>query len=317
MSSSPPSGQTGSGRARGRRVGGQAVFEGVMMRGPERWVVAVRRPDNRIGVMVQAAPTRSGRGLARIPFIRGIVVAWESLRVGLRALTESAKVVSGDDDAPTKGAASRVGAFVMVVVALALAIGMFFVVPLIITRDLLDMHAGSDFWLVEGGLRVAMLLVYLWALALVPDMRRMMQFHAAEHMVLHAYERGDPIEPGSAADKPRHHVRCSTALLLAVMVIAIVVFAAIGDRETWVLVATRVLGVPAIVGVAYEVMRIIAAAQGSLIGRALALPGNLLQRFTTRRPDAEHLEVACVALRRLLGVDTALADSTSRAEILT
>ncbi len=287
------------------------------MRGPERWVVAVRRPDNRIGVMVQSAPTRSGRGLARLPFVRGVVVAWESLRVGLRALSASAKVVSEDDESPTKGAPARIGALLMVVVAVALAIGMFFVLPLVITRDLLDMQPGTEFWLVEGGLRIGMLLIYLWGLALVPDMRRMMQFHAAEHMVVHTYERGEPIEPSSAAGKPRHHVRCSTGLLLAVMIIAIIAFAAIGDREAWVLVATRVLGVPAIVGVAYELMRLIAAAQGSIIGRALALPGNLLQRLTTRRPDAEHLEVACVAMRRLLGVDGAVTDPKSRAEILT
>ncbi len=287
-----------------------------MMRGPDRWVLAVRRPDNRIGVMAQTAKTRSGRGLARIPLIRGIVIAWEALTLGVRALAESAKVVSGEDESPTRRSISRTAVAVTIMVAVTVAVALFFLIPLAVTRQVLDLHPGSTFSLVEGGVRVLVLVLYLLALAFVPDMRRMMQYHAAEHMVLHAYEAGLPIEPQSAATQPRHHVRCGTGLLLAIMIVAIVVFAAVGDRETWVLVASRIVGIPLIAGIAYETMRFIARAQDSIIGRALAGPGNLLQRLTTRAPQAEHLEVACVALRRLLGIDPAITDHASKAEVL-
>ena len=287
-----------------------------MMRGPERLTVAVRRPDNRIGVMMQSSRSRSGRGLARIPILRGIIVTWEGLRLGVRALTESAKVVSGEDEAPTRGSISRAGMGVTIVVALAAAVALFFLVPLLVTRQLLDLQPGTTFWLVEGGVRILVLVLYLLALGLIPDMRRMMQYHAAEHMVIHAYEAGQPIDARTAATHPRHHARCGTGLLLAIMIIAIIVFAAIGDRDPWVLVASRVAGIPLIAGVAYEVMRLIASAQDSIIGRALAVPGYLLQRLTTRTPTADHLEVACVALRRLLGVDPSITDPASKAEVL-
>ena len=287
-----------------------------MMRGPERLTVAVRRPDNRIGVMMQSSRSRSGRGLARIPILRGIIVTWEGLRLGVRALTESAKVVSGEDEAPTRGSISRAGMGVTIVVALAAAVALFFLVPLLVTRQLLDLQPGTTFWLVEGGVRILVLVLYLLALGLIPDMRRMMQYHAAEHMVIHAYEAGQPIDARTAATHPRHHARCGTGLLLAIMIIAIIVFAAIGDRDPWVLVASRVTGIPLIAGVAYEVMRLIASAQDSIIGRALAVPGYLLQRLTTRTPTADHLEVACVALRRLLGVDPSITDPASKAEVL-
>ena len=287
-----------------------------MMRGPERLTVAVRRPDNRIGVMMQSSRSRSGRGLARIPILRGIIVTWEGLRLGVRALAESAKVVSGEDEAPTRGSISRAGMGVTIVVALAAAVALFFLVPLLVTRQLLDLQPGTTFWLVEGGVRILVLVLYLLALGLIPDMRRMMQYHAAEHMVIHAYEAGQPIDARTAATHPRHHARCGTGLLLAIMIIAIIVFAAIGDRDPWVLVASRVAGIPLIAGVAYEVMRLIASAQDSIIGRALAVPGYLLQRLTTRTPTADHLEVACVALRRLLGVDPSITDPASKAEVL-
>lgn len=298
------------------RLGGQAVLEGVMMRGPERLTVAVRRPDNRIGVMMQSSRSRSGRGLARIPIIRGIIVTWEGLRLGVRALTESAKVVSGEDESPTRGSISRAGMGVTVIVALAVAVALFFLTPLLVTRQVLDLQPGTTFWLVEGGVRILVLVLYLLGLGLIPDMRRMMQYHAAEHMVIHAYEAGQPIDAQTAATHPRHHPRCGTALLLVIMIVAIIVFAAVGDRAAWVLVASRVAGLPLIAGVAYEIMRFIASAQDSVIGRALAAPGNLLQRLTTRTPTHEHLEVASVALRRLLGVDPSITDSASKAEVL-
>jgi uncharacterized protein YqhQ len=300
----------------GGRLGGQAVLEGVMMRGPERWVVAVRRPDNRIGVLVKSARVRGGRGLARVPVIRGIVVAWEALGVGAQSLAESAKVIGGEDEMPTRRSVSRVGVAITLAVALALAVALFFLVPLAVTQNLLGLEPGPTFWLVEGGVRIGVLILYLVGLSLIPDMRRLMQYHAAEHMVIHAYERGMPIEPQSAADQPRSHVRCGTGYLLVVMIVAILLFAAAGDRTTLETVGIRIVGLPLIAGVAYELMRLIAMAQDSILGRMLAWPGNLLQRLTTRTPDPEHLEVACVALRRLLGVDGAVADLRSRAEVL-
>lgn len=286
------------------------------MYGPQRWAVAVRRPDNRIGVLVKSARASGGVGLARVPVVRGIVVCWEAIVVGAQALVESAKVVGGEDQAPSRRSISRTGVMLTVAFALAVAVALFFVVPLVVTETILGLEPGTAFWLVEGGVRILVLLCYLAGLAVVPDLRRMMQYHAAEHMVIHAYERGLPIEPASAADQPRSHVRCGTGLLLGVMIVAIAAFAVVGDRPAWQLVVVRLLGLPVIAGVAYELMRLIAMAQDSVIGRLLALPGNALQLLTTRRPDADQLEVACVALRRLLGVDPAVADPGTRAEVL-
>lgn len=287
-----------------------------MMRGPERWVIAVRRPDNRIGVLVKSGRVRGGRGAARIPLVRGIVVTWEALSAGARSLAESAKVISGEDELPARRSVSRTGTVLTVTVALAIAVALFFLVPLAVTRNLLDLEPGTTFWLVEGAIRVGVLILYLVGLSLIPEMRRLMQYHAAEHMVIHAYERGLPVEPQSAAGQPRSHVRCGTGFLLVVMVVAILLFAAAGDRTTWEAVGIRIVGLPVVAGVAYEVMRLIAMAQDSAIGRMLAGPGNLLQRLTTRSPDPDQIEVACVALRRLLGVDPGLADDRSRAEVL-
>lgn len=299
------------------RLGGQAVLEGVMMRGPQRWTVAVRRPDNRIAVMVQSADAAAlHHALARVPIVRGIVVAWEALTLGIRALAESAKVVSGEDEAPSRGAVSRAGIGITIIVALAVAIALFFLVPLAITRSLLDVRTGASFWLLEGGIRAAVLIVYLWLLSFVPDMRRLMQYHAAEHMAIHAYESGARIEPASVATQPRHHMRCGTAFLLVVMVIAILVFAAVGDRTTWVLAVSRIVGIPLIAGLAYEVVRVTARHPTAVLSRLVALPGLALQRLTTRTPEHEHLEVACVALRRLIASDQSMTNTESKVEVL-
>lgn len=299
------------------RLGGQAVLDGVMMRGPQGWAVAVRRPDNRIAVMLQAAPARAGRSAwARLPLVRGLVVAWESLSAGIRALAESAKVLAGEDQQPQRRSVARVALALTVVLAIAAAVALFFLLPLAATRMLVDDEGGRTFWLVEGGLRIVVLIAYVVLIGLIPDVRRMLQYHGAEHMAINAHEGGHSLEPAAVLEQPGRHPRCGTAFVLAVLIVAVAAFAIVGDRPTWQIVVSRVVGIPLIAALVYEIVRLVARAPRSLVGRLVGLPFALLQALTVRRPRPEQVEVACVALRRLLAVDHSIGDTNSRVEVL-
>lgn len=287
-----------------------------MLRGPERWVVAVRRPDGRIGLMVQSYRTATRHPIARLVLIRGVVVAWEAVRSGFRGLAESAAAARGEYAESPGRAGSRAGVLVASIVMLAVAVGLFFVLPLIVAQWLVEDAGTTRFWMVEGAVRLGMLIGYLIVIGLIPDVRRMMQYHSAEHMVIHAYEQGAPLTSESVASQSRYHPRCSAGFFLIVIIAAVIVFAAIGDHAAWILVASRIAGIPVIAAVAYEIVRAIAGITDTVVGRALAAPLLAVQLLTTRCPSEDQVEVACVGMRRLLGVDPHIADTASRAQVL-
>jgi uncharacterized protein YqhQ len=292
-------------------VGGQAVLEGVMMRGVSTWAVAVRKPApegaeaGTLGeIDVQSFPLVSWtkrRRVYRWPVIRGVVALAESLAIGLRALGISANAQLPEAEQEISG-----GAWAgTVVVALVFAIGLFFVLPVGLT-SLVKHQLGSSvlFWLVEGVLRTAIFLGYLVLLSRLRDLRRVFEYHGAEHKVISCYEASDALTPERAKLYSRLHPRCGTSFLLIVMIMAIFVFAPIGLPAWYLLVATRILGVPLIAGLSFEVIKWAGRNRTRPWVRAIMYPGLQLQKLTTREPDLDQLAVAIASLNAVLAVET-------------
>jgi uncharacterized protein YqhQ len=286
------------------QVGGQAVIEGVMMRGVRHWAVAVRQPDNEIVVVDEAiAPWAAGHAWLRLPIIRGVIALGESLVIGMKALSISASKAAGEDE-EGDDAISKSAIGLTLVFSLAVAVGLFFILPIFLTKTVLNIDGGGfNFWAVEGVVRLVIFLLYLWLISFMPDLRRVFQFHAAEHMAIHAYEAGDPIEAEYAKKYPQLHVRCGTAFLLIVMVLSIFVFAAVRTGAWHWLILSRIVGIPIIAGLSYEVIRWAGRNKDKGYVQTIMKPGLWLQHLTTRKPEMEHLEVACVALNRVLELE--------------
>ena len=288
-------------------IGGQAVLEGVMMRGPSSWAVAVRRPDGRISeISHEVASVAATRPWLRLPVIRGIVALGESLAIGMRALAVSARFSvtdEGEEDASEELGKGAI--FVSFAFAIVFSIALFKVSPLLLTKWI-GLDGGSvPFLLVEGAIRVGLLVGYLAVIGLFPDLRRVFQYHAAEHKAINALEAGEPLEPEVVQRHSLIHVRCGTAFLLWVMVIAIFVFAAVGKQPLHILVISRVLALPLIAGLAYEVIRLAAKYGHVPIVHAILLPGLWLQRLTTREPSLDQVAVSIAALQRVLATEEA------------
>src|SRR5881392_4481773 len=284
-------------------VGGQAVLEGVMMRGPSNWAVAVRKPDGEIAQVHQpiASPMARHR-IWRLPVIRGVIALGESLAIGFRALAISANYAAqqeGEEGEDVVTELTRGQLFFAFAIAIGFAILLFKVSPALIT-DWIGIKRTGWFVLVEGGIRVTIFILYLSLISLFPDLRRVFQYHAAEHKAINAYEAGEELVPERVQRYSQIHVRCGTAFLLWVMVIAIFVFAFFG-RPTWYwLIATRILLLPVIAGIAYELIRFAGKHTGNRILMTLLAPGLWLQRLTTREPTLDQLEVSIRALREVL-----------------
>jgi uncharacterized protein YqhQ len=286
-------------------VGGQAVLEGVMMRGVSTWAVAVRTPQGAVDVTSEPLVSWAKRNrLLRLPVIRGVVALAESLRIGYRALAISANAQIVDED----GEQQPIGGVVWgatIVLSVALAIGLFFVVPVSATNLVRDQLGSSIlFWLVEGLLRTAIFIGYLAAISRIRDLRRVFEYHGAEHKTISCYEAGDRLTPARAERYSRLHPRCGTSFLLVVMVLAIFVLAPIGLPAWYWLVASRVLGIPLIAGLSYEVIKLAGKHRRRRWVRAVMWPGLMLQNLTTREPDPTQLEVAIAALEAVLAVET-------------
>jgi uncharacterized protein YqhQ len=297
-------------------LGGQAVLEGVMMRGPSRIATAVRRADGSIVVHAEefVALGARYRSLA-VPILRGAVGMIEMLFVGIRSLNFSADVamegITGKKDARQKKSST---AALAATVAIALALGMllFFVAPLFITTYVFDV--GTEpllFNLTAGVIRMFLFIVYLAVIAQLQDIQRLFAYHGAEHKSVFAYERGCNLTVQDAAAQSRFHPRCGTSFLLIVMLTAIVLFALTdalilalhGSITIWLRLAVHLPLVPFIAGFSYEILRASGRNAGSTIGRWIAAPGLWLQRITTREPDSQQLEVALTALRASLSAE--------------
>ena len=272
-----------------------------MMRGVSTWAVGVRKPDGEIDV--QSFPlvswTKRHR-FFRLPVIRGVIALVQSLNIGFKALGMSANAQLDEEEEPISGAMW----FGTVLVALLFAVGLFFVVPVGLTSLFKD-QLGSAFlfWLVEGIVRTAIFLGYIVLMARVRDLRRVFEFHGAEHKTISCYEAGLPLTPENAQRFSRLHPRCGTSFLLIVMIVAIFVFAPIGLPEWYILLASRILGVPLIAGLSFEVIKWAGRNRRKPWVQTLMSPGMMLQKLTTREPDHEQLAVAIAAMEAVLAVE--------------
>jgi uncharacterized protein YqhQ len=284
-------------------LGGQAVLEGVMMRGVSTWAVAVRKPDGGIEVTSEPLVSWAKRNrVLRLPVIRGVVALAESLKIGFRALgiSANAQLEEEEDAEPIGGLMWGL----TIALSLALAVGLFFVIPVGATSLIKDQLGSSLlFWLVEGVLRTAIFIGYILLISRLRDLRRVFEYHGAEHKTISCFEAGDQLVPARAARYSRLHPRCGTSFLLIVMVLAIFVFAPIGLPAWYWLLASRILGIPLIAGLSYEVIKWAGRNRRKRWVRALMWPGLMLQNLTTREPDHEQLEVAIRALEAVLAVE--------------
>jgi uncharacterized protein YqhQ len=241
--------------------GGQAVLEGVMIRGRRYMAVACRAPDNKIVLQNQKLPVHLYSGvISRIPLLRGMIMLWDSLVLGMSALAFAADVAMRDEDTPDQGKeatpAIRAVTWGSVAVALVLGIGLFFVLPLALV-GLFERSFGASIWshVIEGVVRLALLIGYVALIGLAPDIRRVYQYHGAEHMTIHAFEHDDPLTVAEVEKYPTAHPRCGTAFLLLVVALSILVFAVVGTPELVTRIVSRIVLVPVIAGIAYEILK--------------------------------------------------------------
>ena len=280
--------------------GGQAVIEGVMIRGRRTVALACRKPNGEI--YRYREPLRSPlvrSRLARLPFVRGVVVLWESLDYGIRMLMRSAEVQLDQDEQLGTG-----GNTLIMGVAFGGALLLFIGVPYLATslaRAVIPSSVVLN--ITEGLIRLALLVGYLVAISFLPDVRRVFAYHGAEHMTIHAFEHGDPLTPARIEPYPTAHPRCGTAFLLLVVVVSIVIFAFLPRVNLIVDLAVRLLLVLPVASISYEALRLGAAHERSPLMRVLVAPGLLLQGITTRRPDARMIEVAVASLEEAIAGD--------------
>ncbi|MGH3111299.1 MAG: DUF1385 domain-containing protein [Gaiellaceae bacterium] len=287
--------------------GGQAVLEGVMMRSASNWAVAVRTQEGDIAEVVhEITSPMSRRKLWRLPIVRGVIALGESLAIGFRALAISANVATQetDENGEIKTVITRGQIIFSFAIAIVFALSLFKVGPALLT-SWLPIDSTAAFVVIEGLIRVAVLIGYILVISLLPDLRRVFQYHGAVHKTIHALEAGEELTTANVQKHSLIHPRCGTAFLLYVMVIAIFIFAFVGRPEWHWLILSRIAFLPLIAGLAYEVIRYAGKHQDNRALMTLLAPGMWLQRLTTREPSDEQVEVSIRALERVLERDKA------------
>jgi uncharacterized protein YqhQ len=280
--------------------GGQAVIEGVMMRGKETMVVATRRPNGEIGLNPQTLPTFYTGKWRKTPLIRGIIVLIESMVLGIQTLMYSANVALEEE----KAELSKGTTVAIVIAALAFSVGVFFLLPLFITnRFSAQLQSSLLFNFIEGLIRMAIFIIYLKLVSLMPDIKRVFAYHGAEHKAVNAYEAGVPLEVEKARVYGTANPRCGTSFLFAVLIIAIIVFSIIGKPSIGLMVVSRVVLVPVIAALGYEFIYFTSRHSTNVFMKALLTPGMWLQALTTREPDDKQLEVALSALKKVVEME--------------
>ncbi|HXH59128.1 DUF1385 domain-containing protein [Iamia sp.] len=286
-------------------IGGQALIEGVMMRRAGAWGAAVRRADGTIATTVSALPD-DGQGIRRIPLLRGPVALWESVSLGTRAMLWGAQTRGTADG---KGY-SKGGLAITTVVAATLAVGILGLLPAVVPKAL----GIEGRWLlniIESVIRLGILVGYLALLSRHREVKRTFSYHGAEHMTIHAFEHGVPLVASEIRGFDRRHPRCGTSFLLIVVVVSLLAHIAIGEVSWPVLVASRVLGLPLVAALAYEVIRLAGTQRHNVVGRVLMAPGSWLQTLTTQVPDDDQIEVAIAALEATVSLETAPTTTTA------
>ena len=279
-----------------RYMGGQAVIEGVMMRGATKWAVAVRNLDGEVEMEVHDVPNWSERW-SKLPLIRGIMTLGESLSLGFKALAWAA-----DRQLPEEERISQKAMGWTMGIATVFFLGVFLVLPALGTSalgDAIDVH-GFNYHLLEGGIRLAIFLGYLGLIGLIPDIKRVFMYHGAEHKSIAAYENGVELTPESAQQFTTQHVRCGTNFLLTVMVVTIFVYSFVGRPALPLLIASRIILIPLVAGISYELIRLAAKNMDKRWVRIAMTPGLALQKLTTREPTIDQLEIAIKSLRAVM-----------------
>ncbi|MBI3931216.1 MAG: DUF1385 domain-containing protein [Chloroflexi bacterium] len=278
--------------------GGQAVIEGVMMRGQKNMVTVVRRPGGGLAIEAQPLAAIYTGWMRQTPLLRGIIVLIEALVLGMKTLLYSANVSLEEENEPVSGRL----VWLMVVVALVLAVALFFIVPLLLTR-LFNLESSLLFNLVDGVIRVVIFIAYLKVMTLLPDIKRVFAYHGAEHKTVNAYEAGVPLEVEVVRGYNTAHVRCGTSFLFVVLLISVIVFALVGLHSPWLMVLWRIVLIPVIAALGYEVIYFGGRHSHNGLVRAILAPGLWLQALTTREPNDSQLEVALAALERVVAAD--------------
>ena len=290
-----------------------------MMRSPSNWAVAVRKPDGQIAQVVTAISSPMARNrIFRLPVIRGVIALGESLTIGFRALAISANYAAQDPDAAdgeVQTEISRGQIIFSFAIAIGFALMLFKVTPALIT-SWLPIDTTGVFVVIEGVIRVSIFLLYLLLISLLPDLRRVFQYHAAEHKAINAYEAGEELTPERVQKFSLIHPRCGTAFLLWVMVIGIFVFAFVGQPAWYYLILSRILLLPVIAGLAYELIRFAGKNQQNAILMLLLAPGLWLQRLTTRQPSLDQIEVSIRALQEVLRREGGITPEERKVEVM-
>ncbi len=284
--------------------GGQAIIEGVMIRGRKNIAIAIRCPDDHIDLHTEPIRGIFAGWMKKVPLLRGFLTLLEMLVIGTRALMRSARLAL-DEDEEEQGSYSWLMWGTMVL-GLVVGVGIFFVGPLFI-QEWLDSYIDSSVLLnlIEGVIRLLLLLGYLLLIGTMKDIKRVFAYHGAEHMSIHALEHGDPLEVENVRKYSTLHPRCGTAFLLIVVLVSILVFVAVGQPALWIRIISRIVLLPAIAGLAYEVLKFHGAHSDNRLLSFLLAPGLALQRITTRRPDDAQIEVALAALKEAIAADNA------------
>ncbi|MAS35462.1 MAG: hypothetical protein CL610_15735 [Anaerolineaceae bacterium] len=296
--------------------GGQAVIEGVMMRGVHIAAIAVRDSDGKIVVHEQSLSAALYRGrISKTPFLRGIVGLWDALGLGTRALLWSADVAIGDQDDVNFNGPLGWGTLAF---SLLLGIGLFFVLPTTIAtavESVMGLEGRTVLVnVVESVVRLGLLVGYIWLIGRLPDVKRLFGYHGAEHKTINAYEAGAELTPSVVANYPIEHPRCGTAFLLTVVFVSLVVFSLLGRPPLAWLILSRVILIPVIAGVSYEILRFTARNMHHPVIRLLVIPNLALQHLTTRQPDLEMIEVAICAFKCVLQAETSAETKISMEE---
>lgn len=285
--------------------GGQALIEGVMMRGSRTMAIALRHPDGHIVVETEPLNEKIYNGpISRIPFLRGLVMLWDALGLGTKALMMSADVAAGEE-VPISGPVT----WGTTLLGIGIGVGLFMALPSFLVGLL---HTPSE-WLgslLEGVVRLLLIVGYIWAIGYMPDIRRVFAYHGAEHKTINAYEAGAALTVNNVRTFSTAHARCGTAFLLTVVVLTVLIFAPLGQMSLAQRILSRIALLPVITGIAYEILRLTARLADRAWMRAIIMPNLALQRLTTREPDEGMLAVAVAALKAVLADEgvTARAD---------
>jgi len=293
--------------------GGQAVMEGVMMRGKEGVAISVRQPNGELNVVRQPLASIYKGRLREMPLVRGIIVLVETLVLGTQSLLYSAQVAAAEETGEKIPTALLWGT---VAASLALVVAIFLMVPLFVTRYLIDPYIDSALLsnVLEGLIRIGIFVAYLKLISLIPYIKRVFAYHGAEHKVVNAYEAGVPLEVESVKNYSTAHARCGTAFLFIVLIVAIFVFALFGQPTLWIRILSRIALIPVIAVIGYEIMKFGASHIENPVVRVLLAPGLLLQSITTREPDDSQIEAAIAALNEVIKIDRAADSSYHKAD---